>query len=116
MHMTPQHPHLTEVNPRPIEVDGDRPIEELVDRLRKVRRRVARWVPSSTSLAVLSNDYAEVYRAATRLEEAVRELDAQLQQLGEPHVTSLHLQLLLCTVEERAEEFEESIIETAAMA
>jgi hypothetical protein len=91
---------------------------ELAERLRAVRRRIARWLPSSEMLAFWSVDYAEICRSASRLQEAVRDLDDHMgdpTRLEDP-ACNLDLQLLLASVEARAEEFEESIVESVSPA
>lgn len=92
-------------------------IDDLLQRLRQVRRRIERWVPSSKTIALWSNDYAEVFDAAVRLEATVGELDTRLGTCGnDPENSPVALKPILDVLEARAGEFEEAIIRTSSVA
>lgn len=93
-------------------------IEHLLARLRDVRRRIARWLPSSHSMALWSNDYTEVFGAAVRLEESVSRFDTELGACGaiESPSSVFRLQPLLDTLEARTADFEHAIVRTSAVA
>jgi len=117
--MTTNHRNFVEVNPIDATLPGTGRMEALVERLRSVRLKVGRWLPNADALEAWSADYAEVYRAATRLESAVRALDTHLaaspcDDLDASGSESLELQLLLVDVEACADAFEESVIENLA--
>lgn len=114
--MTPAHANVYDISPAFLDSTTVQ-FAGFVERMRVVRRRIARWLPSSHSAALWSTDFTEIYRAATRLERAVSELDEQLKEdVTHADQASLKLQFLLCNLEARAEEFEESILETVAVA
>lgn len=91
------------------------PLEEMLMRLRHVRRRLERWRPSADSLALLSTDYAAVFGAAKRLESTVNELDSGLGAVDPDHLTPA-LAPLIEKLELSTSEFEDSILRTAAVA
>ena len=114
--MTHNYPSLSEVLPIDLTADTHAaPMDDLVERLRVVRRKLARWLPSSDMLALWSTDYGEVFKAAARLESAVKALDSHMKNSSRLADASLDLQMLLCTVEERAQEFEDSVVENVAV-
>ena len=119
--MTTTHTTFTEfapVAPGAVDNGASMSLEDVVERLRGVRLKVGRWLPNSEALAAWSADYSEVYKAATRLDSAVQELDSHIarkpNECSEISTRSLTLQMLLCSVEERATEFEETVIENLA--
>ncbi len=99
-----------------ITFDATDPIDELLLRLRDIRRRIERWVPSSSAMALWSTDYGEVFGAATRLEETVTELDSHLGASGALDIAPIQLKPLLDVLESRANDFEQAVIRTAAVA
>lgn len=96
---------------------ADQSLNDLLTRLRQVRRRLERWVPSSHSIALWSSDYSEIFGAAKRLEATVSELDSTLETChGDPEQSTVCLRTLLGKLERTANDFERSIILNAAVA
>jgi hypothetical protein len=92
-------------------------LDDLLIRLRQVRRRLERWVPSSESIALWTSDYTEVFGAAQRLEAAVSELDSRLEVChGDPEESRMCLRTWLEKLERSACDFERSILRNAAVA
>ena len=89
---------------------------DLIDRLRRVRLKVGRWLPN-TDVLIASGLYSDrVFAAAVRLENAVRSLDAYLAAVAVDDIESsaganMGLQLMLCDVEDAADAFESSVLE-----
>jgi hypothetical protein len=97
--------------------DMPEPLDELLMRLRQIRRRLERWMPSSDSIALWSHDYSEVFGAAKRLEATVGELDSGIEGCGSnPSDATVCLRTLLDKLERTTNEFEDSIIRNTAVA
>lgn len=95
---------------------GNESLEHLLTRLREVRRRIARWLPSSHSMALWSNDYSEIFGAAVRLEESVSRFDSELEACGGVESSAPRLRPLLDSLEARTADFEHAIVRTSAVA
>lgn len=92
-------------------------LDDLLNRLRQVRRRLERWVPGSHSIALWTKDYGEVFGAARRLEAAVSELDSGLGTCeGDPERSRMCLRSWLEKLERTAGDFEKTILQNAAVA
>lgn len=114
--MTNQQEFLMEVTPLDMSRADLPALDALVERLRSVRLKVGRWLPNADALEAWSVDYSEVFKAATRLDSAVRELDAHLanvavDDLDESRRESLTTQLLLNEVESCADAFEDAVLD-----
>ncbi len=98
-------------------IDSPEPLDELLSRLRSIRRRLERWIPSSHSIALWSHDYSEVVTAAKRLEATVGELDTEMITCSQDQQDSaICLRTLLDKLESRTNEFEASIVRNVAVA